>query len=74
MTDFGEYKFRGQGTVPLVKLDLSNLEEVLNIALDNCRNEPERHRKLRKELVYNSSSYERVSDVVINDIRKITSS
>jgi len=72
MTNFGEYPFRAQGTVPLVKIDLSNLEEVLNIALNDCKKQSLNNIKLRKDLVFNSSSYEKVSDKVINDVRRIT--
>ena len=71
MTNYGEYIRRARPDFQKVELDLSNLEAVLDNALNMCQKEPVEERIHRNNLVYNQSSYEKVSQTVIEDIREL---
>lgn len=71
VTDYGEYINRIQSSHPLVKIDLSNLEEIIEHSIDTCRKEPLDLCGWRRAKVYLASSYETVSSMVIADIERI---
>lgn len=72
MTEFGEYIHRAPKDYLLVNKDLSNLENIINYYLNTYKTQRIiGNLEYMKQLIFQTSSYEVISERVINDINKL---